>query len=169
MRLAPQKDPMTMLAAFERVGADAHFVIIGDGPMRAAFDEERAASCIAGRLEVTGIRGDVADLIGELDVFVLTSLWEGLPLAMIEAMAAGVPIVASRVDGISEAVTDGVEGFLVPPKDTDGFAARIRTLLEDEVLRKRMGDAALEGSAAFDIATMIRRHDALYQRLLSKR
>jgi len=169
IRLAPQKDPMTMLAAFDKVGTDAHFVIVGDGPMRSAFDAAVARSCIDGRLSVTGVRGDVHDLVGELDVFVLTSLWEGLPLAMIEAMAAGVPIVASRVDGVSEAVTDGVEGFLVAPKDAETFADRIRTLLGDGELRRRMGRAGLERSAAFDIPTMIRRQDALYRRLLERR
>jgi glycosyltransferase involved in cell wall biosynthesis len=160
---------MTMLSAFEKVGSGAHFVIVGDGPMRAAVDAAVAGSCIVDHASVTGVRSDVDDLMGELDVFVLTSLWEGLPLAMIEAMAAGVPIVASRVDGVSEAVTDGVEGFLVPPKDAEGFADRIRALLADEDLRKRMGRAALERSAAFDIPTMIRRHDELYRRLLELR
>jgi len=169
IRLAPQKDPLTMLAAFEKVDPGAYFVIVGDGPLRDQFDAARDASSVRDRLFVTGVRSDVHDLVGELDVFVLTSLWEGLPLAMIEAMAAGVPIVASRVDGVAEGMSDGVEGFLVSPKDAHGFADRIRTLLADDVLRKRMGEAALERSAAYDIPTMIRRHDALYQRLLEKR
>jgi rhamnosyl/mannosyltransferase len=168
IRLAPQKDPMTMLEAFEKVNGDAYFVIVGDGPMRKEFDAAVSASCIRDRLFVTGVRSDVHDLVGELDVFVLTSLWEGLPLAMIEAMAAGVPVVASRVDGIAEGMTDGVEGFLVPPKDAAGFADRVRALLADDVLRKRMGEAAVERSAAFDIPNMIRRHEDLYQRLLHK-
>jgi rhamnosyl/mannosyltransferase len=169
MRLAEQKDPLTMLSAFEKVGAGARFVIVGDGPMRAEFDAAAARSCVADRLTVTGVRGDVEDVVGDFDVFVLTSLWEGLPLAIIEAMAAGVPIVASRVDGVAEAVTDGVEGFLAAPKDVDAFADHIRTLLRDPGLRERMGAAGQRRAASFDVSTMIRRHDELYRKLLERR
>jgi glycosyltransferase involved in cell wall biosynthesis len=134
--------------------------------MRGAFDAAATGSAIADRLHVTGVRNDVEDLVGELAVFVLTSLWEGLPLAIIEAMAAGVPIVASRVDGVAEAVTDGIEGFLVEPKDSSAFADRIVTLLGDDALRRRTGDAARARSMSYDISSMIRRHDELYRRLL---
>jgi len=104
-------------------------------------------------------------IIPALDVLVLTSLWEGLPRVFPQAMAAGRPIVAYRVDSAAEAVTEGVTGNLVAPGDYAGVAARIATLLADSALARRMGAAGRERVADFDADLMVRKQEELYSRL----
>jgi glycosyltransferase involved in cell wall biosynthesis len=103
-----------------------------------------------------------------LDVLVLTSLWEGLPRVFPQAMAAGRPVVAYRVESASEAVTEGVTGHLVAPGDYAGAAARIAQLLLDPALARRMGAAGRERVGEFDANLMVRQQEELYCRLWSE-
>jgi glycosyltransferase involved in cell wall biosynthesis len=164
----PQKNPVDFvrLAArvAERVPA-ARFVLAGDGPLRGAVEAEARRLGIGGRLLLLGWRRDVDELIPCLDVLVLTSLWEGLPRVFPQAMAAGRPVVAYRVDGAPEAVEEGVTGFLVEPGDWEGAAARVAELLLDPVRAAALGSAGRARVGEFDAGEMVRRQEELYERL----
>jgi glycosyltransferase involved in cell wall biosynthesis len=116
-----------------------------------------------------GFRADVPQVMADLDVFVLPSLWEGFGLVLVEAMAAGRPVVASAVGPISEIVVDGVTGLLVPPGDPDALAEAIVRLLQDPELAAalgRAGRARVERELRVD--TMVTRTEALYDELLGR-
>jgi glycosyltransferase involved in cell wall biosynthesis len=140
-RLVEQKDQRVLVdaapAILERF-PDARFVIVGDGPLRGEL-ERRAAGL---PFEFTGERDDVPALLAGFDVFAFPSLFEGLCLAVIEAQAAGVPVVATPVGGIRETVVDGETGLLVPRQDPPALAAAVCRLLEDEALAERVAGAA---------------------------
>jgi glycosyltransferase involved in cell wall biosynthesis len=140
-RLVEQKDQRTLVAAAPAVLArfpDSRFVVAGDGPLRAEL-EERAAGM---PFEFTGERRDVPQLLAGMDVFAFPSLFEGLCLAVIEAQAAGVPVVATPVGGIRETVVDGETGLLVPSGDPAALASAICRLLDDPALASRLADEA---------------------------
>jgi glycosyltransferase involved in cell wall biosynthesis len=103
------------------------------------------------------------------DLFALSSLWEGLPRVLPQAMAAGLPIVATAVDGNAEAVTDGVNGFLTPPGNPQAFAEALLELLADPELAAQMGQAGLDRVDEFGARKMVRDIAALYERLLTER
>jgi glycosyltransferase involved in cell wall biosynthesis len=118
----------------------------------------------------TGIRQDVPNILGLLDVFVLPSLWEGLPIALLEAMAAGLPVVATAVGGTPEVVVEGETGFLVPPRDPEALAEAILRLLREPDLRRRMGEAGRKRVAEhFSVEQMVQKTEALYEHLLAEK
>jgi glycosyltransferase involved in cell wall biosynthesis len=108
------------------------------------------------------------DLMHSFDIFVLSSLWEGLPRVLPQAMAAGLPIVATVVDGNAEAVTDGVNGFLTPPGDPQAMAAALMRLLEDPALARKMGKAGRIRAEEFSARKMVSDIAALYEALLAE-
>jgi glycosyltransferase involved in cell wall biosynthesis len=168
-RLSPQKAPLDFVEAAARVaerGPDVHFVIVGDGPLRAEVEAQLAALELSGVIHLTGLRGDVPDLMHSFDVFALSSLWEGLPRVLPQAMVAGLPIVATAVDGNAEAVTDGVNGFLTPPGDPGAMADALLRLLEDRALSTQMGEAGRAGVREFDARKMVSDIASLYESLL---
>jgi glycosyltransferase involved in cell wall biosynthesis len=130
-RLKPEKGVRYFVEAAARIAKlhpEARFLVIGDGP------ERDALSALASRLGVPvwflGARGDVPEFVGFLDVFVLPSLSEGTPLVTLEAMSAGVPIVATNVGGVPYQITDGRDGLLVPPRDPEAIATAVLRLIE---------------------------------------
>ncbi len=141
-RLAPQKDHPTLLAALALLPADVLLLVVGGDPFG---DGETRLADLAGRLGLgararfLGIRHDVPDLLAASDLFVLPSLWEGLGLVFLEAMAVGLPIVASRVSAIPEVVEDGATGWLVPPGDPEALARAITAALGDPAARASRG------------------------------
>jgi glycosyltransferase involved in cell wall biosynthesis len=136
-RLVPQKDHRTLVEA-ARLVPEADFVVVGDGELR---DElERLADGLAVRF--LGARDDIPELLASFDVFAFPSLFEGLCLAVIEAQAAGVPVVATPVGGIRETVIDGETGLLVPTRDPRALAAAIRRLLRDRSAAEAMAAEA---------------------------
>jgi glycosyltransferase involved in cell wall biosynthesis len=139
-RLHEQKGHAYLLAAAALV-PDATFVLAGDGPLRAELERRARELGVASRCLFLGERTDVPDLLASADLFVLPSLWEGLPLSVLEAMAAGCPVVASAIGGTDEAVTDGVTGLLVPPRDPAAIAAAIARLRADPGLARSLGQA----------------------------
>lgn len=144
-RLAPQKDHATLLEAFARVRAerpDARLVLVGEGELRAELEERARRLGIADSVLFTGARDDVPDLLASFDVFAFPSLFEGLCLAVIEAQAAGVPVVATPVGGIRETVVEGETGLLVEPRDAAGLASAILRLLADRELSARLSAEA---------------------------
>jgi len=167
-RLAAQKDPTTLVRAAGAVLRDlagAHLVVVGDGPLRGECERLVAALGIAPRVRLTGIRRDVAALMGAFDVLALTSLWEGLPRVIPQAMAAGVPIVASAVDGVTEVIEDGRTGLLVPPGNPDVLAGRLRALLLEPGRGQALAARAGARAGEFELDEMLRRLDALYREL----
>jgi glycosyltransferase involved in cell wall biosynthesis len=167
-RLTPQKAIDVLLSAAVLV-PEAVFVIAGDGPERAALEARAKALGVAQRVRLLGARGDVAELLAACDLFVLPSLFEGLPLSVLEAMAAAKPVVATRIGGTVEAVVDGETGILVPPGDAGALAAAIRTFLTDPERARRSGEA---GRARlrdrFTAAAMIDGVTAAYEELLDR-
>ncbi len=137
-RLAPEKAIGDFLDVVGKL-AGVHAVVIGDGPERARL-EQRAAP-FAERVHFLGWRDDVADILPAFDVFVLTSRWEGEPIVLLEAMAAGVPCVATSIPGTREIIKTSGTGVLVPPGDSAALAAAVRQLLEDGERCRRIADA----------------------------
>jgi len=144
---------------------EARFVLAGDGVLRPEVEAEAARSGLGDRFRLLGWRRDPERIVGDLDVLVLTSLHEGLPRVVPEAMAAGRPVVATAVDGTPEAVADGVTGFLAAPGDVDALAEGVARLLGDPGLRARFGAAARERCGEWDIDRMVRDQEALYTEL----
>jgi len=156
-RLAAQKDHRTLLGAAALM-PEADFAIAGEGELR---DElERAAGP---NVRLLGRRSDVPDVLASLDVFAFPSLYEGLCLAVIEAQAAGVPVVATAVGGIKETVVDGETGLLVPARDPEALAAAIRWLLEHPTEAGRLADEARRRAVErYSLQRMIDETLALY-------
>lgn len=157
--LRDQKGLPYLLDALERLARDGRpvrFVIVGAGPM---WDEVRArvdAPPLRDSTALVPFGGRVEPYLGALDGFVLPSLWEGMPIAVLEAMAFGLPVIATAVNGTPEAVEDGVTGLLVPAKDPEALAAAMDRLARDAELRSRLGDAGRDvARSRFTIPRMV--------------
>lgn len=139
-RFAPQKQPVTLLRAMAPLlGTECW--LIGDGPN---LDEARIAAKQLGiddRVRFLGRSDDVPALLEQCQIFALSSDWEGFPIATLEAMRAGLPVVVSDVGGAAEAIAEGKSGFAVPPRDHEAMRDRFRRLITDATLRHQMGDA----------------------------
>ena len=165
-RLAPPKDPLTLLEAI-RILPEGRVLLIGDGELRPQIERFVQERSLPGRVVMAGFRSDIPEVLAASDVFVLSSRWEGLPLTVIEAMMAGLPVVAARVGGIPELVEDGETGFLVPPSDPEALAEALQRLLEDEGLRRRMGEAGREKALrGFTLERMLAQIQRVYEELL---
>ncbi len=143
-RLEPPKDPLALLEACKLLKTDFRLMIVGDGELRGRAEEFVARNNLDDKVTFTGERHDVPEILAASDIFVLASLWEGLPIAIIEAEIAGLPVVASSVGGVPELIEDGVTGFVVPPKNPRILAEVLQKLLDDVHLRRRVGLAARE-------------------------
>ena len=168
-RFYPQKDPSTLVAAMARVldtVPAARLVVVGDGPLRPEVEALVARLGIASQVTLLGWCDRVAQVLPAFDVFVSTGRWEGLPRAVVEAAAAGVPVVATDVGGTREVVVDGETGLLVPPADPDRLARALTRLLTTPELRLRLRRAAAAAVAEFDAEVMIERLESLYEALL---
>jgi glycosyltransferase involved in cell wall biosynthesis len=144
-RLAPAKDQRSLIAAFRAVVAavpDAVLVIIGEGPMRLELERDVKRYALGESVRFLGERFDVPALLPCMDVFVLSSVHEGLPLALLEAMACARPVVVTDVGGVAAVVDRGRAGVVVAPGDVDGLAKAVIGLLRDPALAARLGAAA---------------------------
>lgn len=171
-RLSPQKAPLDFVETAAQVVArrpGVHFIVVGDGPLRAGVEARIAVLGLASCVHLTGLRRDVPDLLHSFDVFALSSLWEGLPRVLSQAMAAGLAVVATAVDGNAEAVEDGVNGLLAPPGDPQAMAAALLRLLDDPALAAQMGAAGRERAEEFGARKMVEDIAALYEVLLAER
>jgi glycosyltransferase involved in cell wall biosynthesis len=168
-RLEPQKDPLGLLEAFARVPGEPELAIVGEGSLRIAFMERARVLGVSHRVSVQASAPDVAPLLASADLSVLASRWEGRPLAVMEAMAAGLPMVATAVGGVPELVEHNVTGLLVPPGDPASLADALRMLAEDTELRRRMGDAGRERSARFGVEPMVAAYADLFARVAGER
>jgi glycosyltransferase involved in cell wall biosynthesis len=172
-RLHPTKGVDVLLQAMQSIARDgfqARLVVVGDGPLKEDLMRTAGRLAIADVTIFTGSRSDVPALLGALDLLVLPSLWEGLPLAILEAMAARLPVVATDVGGNSEAVVDGVTGLLVPPGDVPALSRAIRQLATDGAQRRQMGQAGYERALRlFSAQTVANRFAELYLALLAEK
>ncbi|MBA7510001.1 N-acetyl-alpha-D-glucosaminyl L-malate synthase [subsurface metagenome] len=166
----PQKAPQDFIFLAHRVCQvlpSTRFLLVGDGELRPEVEELIRRFNLKEKVILTGWRRDVPEIMQIIDVLVLTSLWEGLPIVFAEAMASGKPVVATAVDGAKEAIIEGVNGFLVEPHNIEKFAERVIKLLRDRNLAQRMGR---EGKKmvypTFDITHMLNRIEALYEKSL---
>jgi glycosyltransferase involved in cell wall biosynthesis len=168
-RLEPVKNQGMLFEALERVRRrfDAEVWLVGDGPCRAAYEAELRQRGLTGAVRFLGYRYDVPELTAAADVCVLTSLKEGIPRSLVQAMAVGVPVVATDVKGTREAVVDGEGGFLVPLGDAAALAERLGRLLASPALREEMGaHGSRHVREHFDEAQITRRLVTIYRRTL---
>ena len=162
----PQKGYPVLLEAARLVldeGLPVRFVAVGRGPQEDELRAIHARLSLGDRFLLTGFREDATRVMSAFDLFALASHNEGLPLALMEALALGTPVVATAVGGIPEGVKDGVEGLLVPPSRPDLLAHAIVTLVRDSRLRARMSEAAADRGRAFDIRESARSVEQVYR------
>jgi glycosyltransferase involved in cell wall biosynthesis len=139
-RYGPQKDHPTLLRALAGLQElEWELDLIGDGPLMGETESMAASLGLSGRVHFLGQRMDVAEIVARSQVSLLVTNWEGFPLSILEAMRAGLPVIASAVGGIEESVRDGETGYLVPRGDVEVLRDRIRRLLTDPSLRLRQG------------------------------
>jgi glycosyltransferase involved in cell wall biosynthesis len=166
----PQKSPLDFVRVASHVcrqRSDAHFVMVGDGELRQAVEEEIRRLGLSQSITLTGWRRDVPEIMKCLDVFLLTSGWEGLPRVYLEALSCGVPAVGTCVDGAAEVVIDGVNGFLKEPGDVEGLADRVLWLLNHPEEAKVMGAQGISFSEKFDCYEVVRQQEYRYEWLVA--
>lgn len=172
-RLAPQKGQRHLVAAMPRLlerVPRAHAVIAGGGDLEGYLRDLAAELGVTDRVHVLGPRRDVPALMHAMDVFAMPSIWEGFGLVLLEAMAAGRPIVASRVATIPEVVADGETGILVPAGDADAMADAIADLAGDPARARRLGEAGRERLRRnFSLEKMVGDTELLYRELVESR
>jgi len=172
-RLVSYKGISTLLEAFQRVldrAPEAALILAGDGPDRGAFEEHAARLGIAPRAHFLGNRKDMESVYPLLDVFVLPSYTEGIPLTVLEAASCAVPVVATRVGGNAEVIEDGTTGRLVPPHDAEALADAVLGVWEDRAASQAMGRAGREHVIReFSLERMTREYLALYDELCPRR
>ena len=172
-RLDPIKGHGTLLESLARIFTVRHdlrdrirLVIVGDGPVREDLETKCKTLGLVGSVELAGRSDDIPRALRDFDLFVLSSLNEGISNTILEAMASGLPVVATRVGGNTELVEDGVCGLLVPPQNADALAAAILTYLDDADLRDAHGRAARQRAEdRFSLPRMVRNYDQLYSGL----
>ncbi len=169
--LKPQKAPLDYVRACCLVKKDVpscHFLLVGDGTLRPDIERQVSRADLQDSFHVLGWRRDIPEILSTINVLVLTSFWEGLPRVLPQAMAAGVPIVATDVDGSSEAVRDGLNGFLVSPGDISGIAKKTAFLLTNPEKAREMGEKGTGLVKEFDIHKMVSDQEKLYDELLAR-
>jgi glycosyltransferase involved in cell wall biosynthesis len=145
-----------------------HLVVVGDGHLREQLERQATDLGIADRVRFLGARRDLGNLMSAMDMFVMPSLWEGLPLSMVLAMGAGLPVVATSVAGIPEVVHDGHSGLLVPPGDAPALGAALSQLVRSSDLRRALGTVAQASALPrYGVDGYVSSVTALYDRLLA--
>ncbi len=169
--LKPQKAPLDFVltaARIHRIRPDVQFLLVGDGELRRKVEQTVDELGIRSAFHLAGWRRDVPEILRALDLFMLTSLWEGLPRVYLEAVASGVPVVGTQVDGAAEVILNDVNGYLVPPGDVEGLADRALRLLSQPMVAARMRQEGDTLTAEFDIHEMVRLQEREYIRLLAE-
>ncbi len=168
-RFAAQKAQELLVRASAPIQVLHRLVFVGSGETLEAVRAVARASAISDRIEFWGARDDVSTILANSQVFVLATNWESFPISILEAMRAGLPVVATDVGGIREAVVDGETGFLVPHGDQSVLTDRLERLLRDPLLRVRMGEAGrVRFERLFTIEKMLERTLRVYQAAQSR-
>lgn len=165
--LKPQKSPQDFIKLAYLVNkalSNVKFVLVGDGELRKELERLIQRYDLQKKVILAGWRRDIPQILQAIDVFVLTSLWEGLPIAMLEAMSVSKPVVITRTGGTEELIQDGKNGFLVQPKDMNSMSEKLLLLLKDKKIRDEMGSNARQ-SLNFDFTTenMVENTQRLYE------
>jgi glycosyltransferase involved in cell wall biosynthesis len=165
-RLARQKGHVFMLRALGEAKKQApgiKLIVAGDGPLRDELAGEAKRLGLMGDVVFLGARRDVPAILKALDIYAMPSLWEGHPMALLEAMSTGLPVVASRVGGVPDVVEDGVNGILIVPEDAFALASRMVELAKNPELRERLGkEAGVLVGERFSAKAMVERMERLY-------
>jgi glycosyltransferase involved in cell wall biosynthesis len=169
----PQKslrDFIKLAFLTKRILPDVRFLLVGDGSLRKNTEKLIHKFNLEKQIILTGWRSDITRILSAMDVFVLTSLWEGLPISVLEAMASAKPVITTHTGGVAEIIIEGKSGFLVPPQDINKMSERLVVLLKDNNLRMQMGQNARE-SLNFDFAltNMIDNSQNLYENLIKEK
>lgn len=169
-RFAEPKDHLTLLQALAGLGnLNWHLDLVGDGPKQKFVESLADDPRLAGKISILGMRSDVPELLAKSSLFVLSSKREGFPISILEAMRAGLPVIATDVGGVVEAVVDGETGYLVPVGDCDLLRKRIIALVEDPLLRKQMGDTGRERFLKhFTLEKMVERTIDIYREVVKQ-
>ncbi len=169
-RFAPQKNHALLLKAFREGPASdpkAHLVLVGEGVLREQLEEQAKQLGLASQVHFLGLRTDIPDVLGAMDVFVLSSDFEGNPLSVMEAMAVGLPIVSTAAGGVPDLFESGREGLIVQTGDVQGLSNSMASLLRNRELRQSLGlAAARRARAKFDVSTMVQAYEGLYENLV---
>ncbi len=171
-RLNEQKGHRYLLDAAARVLArrgETRFLIAGDGDLLEPLRAQARQLAIADRVVFAGHRTDVPEILGAIDVFCISSTYEGTPLTLFEAMASGKAIVSTAVDGCREVLEEERTGLLVPPRDPEALAGALLRVLEDDGLRGGLGQGARTASARYDIRSCVGQMEALYDEVLAEK
>jgi glycosyltransferase involved in cell wall biosynthesis len=168
-RLIPEKGPHTLLKAAARIIREAPrtlFVFVGDGPERVELERSAAETGLGGHVRFAGERSDMPEVYASLDVFVQPSFSEGMPMTVLEAMAAGLPIVATSVGAIPSLLQPAECGLLCRPNDADELADALLRVLRDGALARRLGNAAQQHlRERYSAEAMARQYLALYEEI----
>jgi len=162
-RLCSQKNHKLLFEAFSTAikdGKNIQLKIVGDGPLKNELIEYANNLGISEKVEFLGQRDDIPYLLESSDIFMLSSLWEGLPLSVLEAMAAGLPIISTDVGGVKDIVKDN--GILVEKSNAEKLCEAITKLVDDSTLREEMGNNSLEYAKLYDSSVMAKKHAELY-------
>lgn len=168
-RLVAQKNPALFVDAAARIHAalpGIRFTMLGDGPLRSAVEGQIERSGMRGVIELAGERHDVEKVFAQADLFWLTSSWEGLPNVVLEAMACGLPVIATDVGGTSELFQHGNQGFLTPADRVEDFVTHGLMLLRDSQARAKMGEAARWRAHEFSLGRMVDSTQKTYEAAL---
>lgn len=172
-RLVPVKDHASLVSAFAQVAGvvpEARLVIVGEGTERAALEALTARLGLVGRVHLAGARTDAAELAGAFDVYVSSSRSEGMPMAVLEAMAAGCAVIATDVGACAQLLEQGAAGRVVPAAAPAALADAIVALARDPAARRRLGEAArARAEARYSLRACARRYLDLYQRVVHRR
>ena len=164
----PQKAPLDFVRVAKRVldeREDALFYLVGDGLLRPQVEKLIEELNIGDKIVLLGWRRDIPEIMHSIDLLVLTSLWEGLPRVLPQAMASSVPVVATNVNGAPEAIRDGLNGYLLPPGDIAGMAKKIVYLINNPDEARAMGRKGRKLVEEFDVWKMVKQQEVLYQNL----
>ncbi len=160
---------MLLLNAVSQLATRPTIQFVGDGETRLAVEAEAERLGMKDRVQFLGNRTDIPELMAKAHVFALCSKWEGFPLTILEAMRAGLPVIASRVGGVPESVIDGQNGFLVEPSDLSQLAVSVKRLIDDPLLRMRMGAAGRAlYEERFTVTAMLHKTRSAYEQVLQK-
>lgn len=167
--LKPQKSPLDYVKAcikiYEKM-PNVNFLLVGDGILRTKCEKLLSKSSLDGRFIFTGWRRDIPEILEILDLMVLTSKWEGMPITVIEALCKGCPVVASDVGGTSELIKDGITGYIVKPEEYEEISEQVIKLLKDpQLLNNMRKEAVLSIDDSFELERMIKETESLYERL----
>lgn len=172
-RLTHQKDPLTLIDAFSLIAADcpkAVLLLIGSGELQAAVNERIRERGLPERVITDGYRQDVPAVLRAMDVYCLPSLWEGMPIGLMEAMAMQKPVIVSAVDGTVELITHGENGLLVPAHRPDRLADALRLVVTNDVLRHGLAGRARQRIVQHhDVRDMTGRLEQIYQTMVGRR